>query len=490
MPDKITLYFPAPKRRGLVGRVTYEGLSVRLCDQRNCRFCKLALREQLLGWAGGRLEVKLDGPYKRPSFLGPPPFFIAHLLAVIERERIDIGGEFDTGLNTVCLKTPSGLMVIDPGGVGFNGSLSLKGLIGGERIVASVVSHSHQDHSNLAGQTRGPIYVSQLTPHFVDRRLGFEWDPSLLSARRRMRVIGPGQQLTLDSVQIRTFPLPHSVPDTMGLDIRGRKKRGLCLGDFRLSGWEPETRATTIATLRELAREKVDFLCLTIFNAHMPGFTPMEALVVDTFTTILTSTPKGRVLESCFSSNLDRILEFVQVAQILQRPVAFCGAGMRSTQELLRVKTEEDAIEAENAVVFVTGSQAEEFSVLWRIAQGQNPPFALRLSDTLAFSSRCIPGNEAGFKMLIGSLRPQVKRIVVHEGEIEQIGLRGLDAEEALTHVVGHGNKEDLRLVLEILRPKQVLAWPQTSPQIEAFREIAVPLGIEILPETERIIEI
>ena len=490
MPERITLYFAAPKRKGLVGVTTYKGLPVFLCGQRNCQLCNLSAREQLGSWPGGKLEVEL-GLYRRPSFFRPQPFYSGHLFSIIEREQIDTGGEVDiSGLNTICLRISSGLIVIDPGGMGFNGGLSLASLIDGQRIIGTVVSHGHQDHWNLADQVRGPIYVSGLTSRLIDRHLAFEWNPQLARARHWMKEIKPGQRLFLDSVQIETFSLPHTIPETMGLDIRGSSKRMVYLGDLRLSGWEGKTRAETIATLQKIARERVDLLAMTIFNAHFEGFTPIEALMIDTLTNILVSTSK-RVLVTCFSSNLERVWRIAQVAQILQRPVAFCGAGMRNAQELLGIRAEEDARDAESAVVFVTGSQAEEFSVLWRISQHHNPPFELRPDDTIAFSSRCIPGNEeAGLGELISGLRPQVKKIVVHQGEVERLGLGRLGVEEALTHVVGHANKADLRLVLEILRPAQVLAWPQVSPQIEAFRGLAEPFGIEILPETERVIEI
>ena len=87
-------------------------------------------------------------------------------------------------------------------------------------------------------------------------------------------------------------------------------------------------------------------------------------------------------------------------------------------------------------------------------------------------------------------LRPKVGRLIVTKSEVAQLGLQDLGFEEALTHVSGHGYAGDIRLALEILRPKKVLAWPQTSPQIEAFHAIAEPLGIEVLAEDERVIDI
>lgn len=492
MSERTTLYFPAPGKwgRAVVGKATYEGLPVFLCWQRNCQICNLSLRKQLQGWPGGKLEVEL-ALFQRPALFGDGKrFYNCHIISIVEREKIDTGGEVDISpVNTICLLTSSGMIVIDPGEMGPDSAFSLAGLIGSQNIRATWVSHGHRDHWNLAGQVReGPIYVSGLTSRLIDRHLGFEWNPQLAQARRRMKEIRPGQRLTLDSVQIGTFSLPHTIPETMGLDIRGGEKRVVYLGDFRFKGWDYGSMAETLACLKDLASQKVDILALNIINAHLAGITPNEGLILEPLTDILLRAP-GRVIIACFSTNLERIARITRVARLLQRPVAFCGAGMEFANELLRGELVEVGQE-ERAVIYTTGSQSEEWSVLWRIANGENPPMELRPEDTLVFSSRCIPGNEGGLRQLITALRPQVGRVIVNIGEIKQVCLQGLGIEETLTHVSGHGSREDLRLALKILQPKQVLAWPQQSPQIEAFREIAEPLGIEVLPEDKRIIEV
>jgi len=496
--EKVQLYFhPGSRGEGYKWASSYQGLLVGLCRQPFCQVCDAGAREQLRHFRGGNLEVQLES-WQKPAFFEPGQrFYLAHLKAVpVEKVEADAEGvEFDPSkLNALVFTTPDGAVLVDPGGMGFNGDSSpLRQLIGGQRILVTVVSHPHLDHWNYLGirEVACPVFMTNLTYRFASRHASLQRDFSLVRVLRNAQTAVPGQPLFLNRAHIRidTIPLPHSVPEAMGLIIRGEKKRVVCLSDFRLNGWHTTTKAKTIASLLEIAKEEVDLLALTIFNAHVSGFTPMETIVIEALTDILVTAP-NRVLVPCFSTNQDRIRRGVEIGQVLQRPVAFCGSGMRNAQELLGIKTEEDVENAEGAMVFVTGCQAEGFSVLWRISQKHNPPFELRSDDTIAFSSRCIPGNEPGLQHLISSLRPQVQRVIVHEGEIERLGLGGLGVEEALTHVTGHGSREDFRLVLEILRPKQVLPWPQTSPQIEAFREITEPLGIEILSETERVFEV
>lgn len=492
--ESVTLWFqPGSRREGLHWVSTHDNRMVTLCRHWNCEFCNMPERERLRGFRGGKLEVKLT-LHRKPSFWETSEYYLGHLVSIPEREEAgaDEGLEFDISrCNSIVLATPQGAILIDPGSMGFNGESPLRQLVAGQRVLATIVREAHLDHWKDLGEIRSPVFMTRLAFLLASRHAYLQRDFQMDRALREAKMVIPGQPIFVEKppLEIGTIRLPHSIPETMGLVIKGSRQRAVCLGDFRLSGWEGKTKAQTIATLQEVAKEEVDLLALTIFNAHVSGFTPMETVVIETLTDILVTAP-NRVLVPCFSTNHDRIRRGVEIAQVLQRPVAFCGAGMRNAQELLGIKTEEGAEIAEGAMVFVTGCQAEEFSILWRISQNHNPPFELRPDDTIVFSSRCIPGNEVGSQQLISSLRPQVGRVIVHDGEIERLGLGCLGVEEALTHVTGHASRDDLRLVLEILRPKRVLPWPQTFPQIDAFRELTEPLGVEILPETERIIEV
>lgn len=498
--EKVTLRFYPGGQEGYKWASGYGGMLVGLCRKEGCEFCNQEAREDLRGFRGGKIEVMLER-WRKPSFWKEEYFYSGHLVSVPEEEvEVDQGLEVDVSeLNAILLRTSQGTLLIDPGATGFNGDdLPFRQLIAGQQIRAAILTHGHLDHMSLVGLVDAPAYMSRLTYRLLDRHAFVQQDYRLVRALEQARMVVPGESILLEELPLRveTIPLPHSIPETMGLVIRGEKKRVVHLGDFKFTGMEARSKAETIAALRQVAEGRVDLLCLNIINAHIGGFTLMGGLVINTFTDILTEA-EGRVIITCFSSNLERIQRISEIAQLLGRPVAFCGAGMRNSQEILGIETKEEAIDSERAVVFVTGCQAEEDSVLWRIAQGRKipeekrPKLKLRPEgDILTFSARCIPGNEDDLHQLMTVLRPQVKKMIVSEGEIAQVGLANLDIEETLTHITGHGSQEDLRLALEILQPKSVLAWPHFSPQIEAFRQIAESLGIGILDEKERIIEI
>ena len=443
---------------------------------------------------GGKLEVQLI-LHRRPSFWEERQFYLGHLISVPAEKEIaviDEGLEFDISrLNAVIYTTTRGAVLVDPGSMGFDSEgTPLKQLIAGQRIVATVISHGHLDHWNHLGEMRDHIFMTQLAFQLASRHAYWQRDFQLTRALRGAKMVVPGEPIFFEQnfpLRIDTISLPHSIPETVGLVIKGERTRVVHLGDFKFNGMDPKAKAVTIAQFSEIAKERVDLLVLNIINAHIPGFTPLEGLVIETLTDII-ARAKGRVIVACFSTNLERIRRIVEITQILGRPVQFFGAGMQNSRELLSIPVEERGLD--KAVIFVTGCQAEEDSVLWRIAEGQNPTFELRPDDTLAFSSLCIPGNEENLRQMIAYLRSRVKKIIVNEGEIKQVGLDDLGAEEMLTHISGHEYNGGLRLVLEILQPKQILAWPQTEPQFSAFRKIAQEVGAKILPETERIIEI
>lgn len=468
--------------------------------QRFCNLCDLKEREQLRSFSGGKLEVKLTA-HRRPAFWEweERPFYRAHIVKVLPPEFptgkvVDEGFEIDgSRLNLVVYRTPQGVILVDPGYVGFEQGYDpyVGRLMADHKIIASVVTHGHLDHWNALGQTTGPVFMPRTAYRLASMHASWTSEsqpPQLDSALRNARdnLIFPGKPVLLDElpVNIDTFHLPHSIPETMGLVIRGERGRAVHLGDFKFNGFGAKAKAETIARLQQIAKEPVDFLALTIYNAHVPGFVPIEDLVVDALTDIMVKA-EGRVVITCFSTNLDRVLRLAKIARILGRQVSFTGAGMQNCREMIGF---EETGYSGKEVAFVTGCQAEERSFLWNIAQGTA---AMDRSDTLVFSSRCIPGNEERLREHYTRLRPKVGRLIVTRGEVSQLGLQGLGTEEVFTHVSGHEYGDGIRLALEILRPKKVIAWPQTSPQIEAFRKICEEVGgIEILSEDERVIDI
>ncbi len=494
--EKVQLWFkPGSRHEGAKWMSVYNNRKVRLCGQRNCEICNLDVREVLRNFHGGKLEVKLTF-HRTPSFFAPEEYYSGHVVLVPAGEvaELEADEEIETdysALNAIFVVTPQGGILIDPGSTGFGEEeKAILKLVSGRKVLGGIVSHGHLDHWNNMGLVQTRFFMGQIAWELASHHASFQRDWRLEQALRMASPVTPGQTVVFGNgtqLRVETFAFPHSIPETMGLVINGDKARFVHLGDFKFSGMESRQKAETIAILNRIAEKGVDILSLNVINAHIEGFTPLEALVVDSLINIIMRA-KGRVIVACFASNLERIRRITDIARLLQRPVQFLGAGMQNARELLKIGSEEGAVE--RSVIFVTGCQAEEKSVLWRVAEDLNPSLSLEPADTLVLSSRCIPGNELSIREMVNAISPRVARVILNEEEKTQVGLEDPKVVESFIHVSGHGAKEDIRLALEILKPKKVLAWPQTSPQIEAFRAIVEPLGIEILSENQRVVEI
>lgn len=473
----------------------YEGARVFVCKDPNCQICVDSEKKKIEGAFGRelKLDVKLWGT-RRPWAFGPK-FWIAHIQKVIEVKpikKIDEDIEFDAARsNLVVYRTPNGVIIVDPGSIGFEcQSFSLRRFVAPEeKILAVIVTHGHQDHWNHLSEMpdNAPVFMGRITNEIALRHALLGHDIKLSRVVRRARILTPGSSIILNGSRVMPFPLPHTIEGTVGLDIRGPRARALHFGDFRLSGWDPTDKARTMKCLEELAQDPVDTVCMGVFNAHLEGFVPSESLVIESFIEIMAQS-RGRLIVSCFSSNWARIGRIYEAARIMNRPVLFCGSGMRFAQQTLRIRNEDE--NSARAVIFVTGCQGEPDSVLWRIAEGKDSPLTLQPTDTLAFSSRAIPDNEPLVRKVAVRLQPKVGVLVLNVGEVAQLGLEGLGIQEKLIHVTGHENGGGLEHVILTLRPRDFLAFPQTSPQIGAVRALTEPLGIKIIPEDKRVIDV
>ncbi len=384
--------------------------------------------------------------------------------------------------------------LIDPGGFGFE--LDLKAfcqIIGQDnlkQIKRVIISHGHRDHWNniffAASLPQVPVYMDELTRALILRSAEFEESSiELGEIAERSRIIKPGDAIEPD---IETFGLPHSIPWTKGIVIRGKKGLFVHLGDFRLMNYEKFERERTLEGLKEIGKRGVEIAALNIFNADCQGYLPSKNVAIETIFKVLQEAP-GKVVITCFSTNFARIWRLCKILEKMGRPVRFFGSAMQHTRVLLNIKSIEG--DPAKTVYFVTGCQAEPGSVLDVLAKELKQGWHFGEQNTLVFSSRCIPGNEKALGEMIIMLRPAFGRIIVNEGDIAQVGLSGFgNIEELPVHISGHGYAGDIEDALIALRPKSVIPWPQIEPLFSSFCKIAEKLGIKVLFEKQRVIEV
>lgn len=361
---------------------------------------------------------------------------------------------------------------------------------------AGVITHGHFDHISLFGQVPPeiPFHMDDLAASFIRRQQDFYLCqlsregslPFTLRQPRSEEVYEMGSAFEVGSFHIRSILVAHSIPNTSMLLIRTPSgKQILYTGDWKFNRMSCYSKLRLEKYLREIGQGGIDLMYCDNLYAHLPDFTPEEQNVVRGLAEIMASA-HGRVIVALFASNLERLRTFAQGAQELGRPIYFLGGGMLFTKELLARDGQNFLAGGEpmnQTVIFTTSCQAEEGSVLYRELLAELPmgQIWIREGDTVVFSSRVIPGNERQVKELVSRLLHRGAEVFLHEGESTRLGLLSHERlREAFVHVSGHGSAEDIRLAMKLARPKRVIPAVRTSPQIEAFREIAAGLGLEV----------
>jgi ribonuclease J len=490
---------------------SYAGRVVGLCSYLQC---PEGCRDRLgADFRGGLLEVDLE--LRPPYGARLTEFYLAHVVRRVTSEAqtamsassLAAGGlaESDgTGLTAICyVDQASGESLIVDCGMppGQNGGTveTLRRLLAEPGLRGVAITHAHFDHWSLVSEVdQLPVFVEELTASYIDRQVeqsarqmarnGIPAVPPFRGAKDR-RSYTPGTTFEVGGFKIHAMPVAHSIPDaSMFLIETPSGKRVLHLGECKFNGMDDwRNRLMFELQLKEIGQRGVDLMYCDNLNAHAAGFTPEEDSAVRSVAEII-ARAEGRVVVAMFASNLSRLRVLAAAARDFGRPTLFEGNSMTFAHEILYERGYDlppGGEPMEKTVVFATGCQAEEWSVLDReVTKAGNgrPQLWLHGGDTVVFSSRAIPGNEPRVKNLVERLLKRGCAVVLHEGEVAKLGLAPNDRlVERFVHVSGHGSAEDLRLALELVRPKRVVPSVRTSPQIEAFREIAASQSIEVV---------
>ena len=322
-----------------------------------------------------------------------------------------------------------------------------------ERVRALILTHGHEDHIGAApfllSQINVPVYGTPFTLALVERRLR----EHELEEQTELNAVAPGNRLELGPFAIEFIHVTHSIVDSVALAITTPAGVVIHTGDFKIDPAPVDGRLFDVHTLAEYGRRGVLLLLSDSTNSDRPGNTESERAIRPKLEEIL-SRAEQRVVISCFSSSIHRLQQIVEVAAEFRRKVAFLGRSMLAATEsahalghlslpdgiLLRPQ---DIMEAarQKVVVVVSGTQGEPMSALSRVAVDNHKHLALEAGDTVVLSARIIPGNEKA-----------IFRMVNH------LSRRGADVIYGTTsppiHVSGHASQDELRLLLNLVRPR------------------------------------
>lgn len=319
-----------------------------------------------------------------------------------------------------------------------------------DRLVAICLTHAHEDHIGaiqyLWDRLGVPIYARPFTAEVVRRSMA-EAGLDVGAVRQ----VALGDRVAAGPFHVEWLPVTHSIPESSCLAIRTASGLVVHSGDFKLDSDPLLGEPIDIGSFERLGAEGVLAFACDSTNVFLDGAAGSEAEIVKNLERVIAEAPRA-VAATTFASNVARLRTLANAARANGRSIVVAGRAMRRMIEIA-VQTgqltdfpptvaEEQAkkIPAENLFYLVTGSQGEGRAALARIAAGTHPTVTLAEGDTVIFSSKNIPGNEAGIYRL--------------HNRLSERGVRIVDSDMQRIHVSGHARRGDLERVYRALRPR------------------------------------
>ena len=345
-------------------------------------------------------------------------------------------------------------------------------------IDAIVLTHGHEDHVGALPYVLrevgmpAAIYGGPLTIGLVRSKLE---EHKIREAP--LKTISAGERVKAGPFEIETVHMSHSIPDSRAVAVRTPLGIVIVTGDYKFDQTPVDGNPADVSRLAELGREGVLCLYGDSTNAERPGMAPSESSVGPALLEAF-SRCEGRIIVTCFASNVHRVQQVVDAAAKLDRMVALVGRSMRknfniasnlgiaSAPDGMLIQPKEITDYPDERVVAVsTGSQGEPLSALRRMAHGDHRDIELHSGDTVIFSATPVPGNER-------SVSETVDRIF-------QIGASVITAAEAPIHASGHGLREEIKLMLNLTKPRYVMPAHGDHKRIHLHAQLAEAVGIE-----------
>ena len=407
------------------------------------------------------------------------------LVATSPLKVIPLGGLGAIGKNMMVLEYERQLLIIDSGLMFPDDEMLGIDLVlpdftyvveNKDRVLGVILTHGHEDHVGalpyLLKQVEVPVYGTRLTLGLVNSKLGEHG----LQGKASLNEIGPGRELTLGPFRIEFLEVCHSIPDGVGLGIHTPVGTIIHTGDFKLDQTPIDCRVTAMQRFGELGSKGVLLLLSDSTNADVPGFTAPESMVGESFNSIF-ALARGRIIVASFASQIHRIQQVLDTAARHGRSVAVVGRSMvknvniasnlgyLSIPEGLIIRPNDiAALPDDRVVVLCTGSQGEPLSALARMASHDHPLVEIVKGDTVVISARPVPGNETSVYRTIDRLFAAGARVIYESS--------------ARVHVSGHAAAEELKVMLNLVRPKFFMPIHGEHRHLYFHAELARATGI------------
>lgn len=375
---------------------------------------------------------------------------------------VPLGGLGEFGMNMMALRYGEDILAIDAGLMFPETELlgvdivipDITYLKQNRGVRALLLTHAHEDHIGavpyLLPDLNCPVYGTRFTLALVRKKL----EEHGLLEKADLREIAPGMKVTLGPFEVDFVHVTHSTIECVALAIRTPLGIVIHTGDFKVDPTPIDGKPFDLHRFARYGEEGVLALFADSTNAERPGYTPSERAVRPRLEELFRAAPK-RVVVSCFSSSVHRIQQVIDIATEQGRKIGFIGRSMSDNVEIAHslsklhipdgsVVRPQDikSFDPRKIVVLASGSQAEPMSALSRIAVDNHRMLELQENDTVILSARIIPGNEKPISRMIDHLFRRRVLVYYESGRSAPI------------HVSGHASQEEMKLLLNLVRPK------------------------------------
>ena len=405
---------------------------------------------------------------------------------------IPLGGLGEFGMNSLALRYGDDIIVIDAGMMFPDAELLGVDIVtpdfsylekNAPLVRGLVLTHGHEDHIGAApfllSQVPMPVYGTAFTLALVERRL----EEHEMLEETELHKVKPGDRIELGCFSIEFIHVTHSIVSSVALAITTPIGVAIHTGDFKVDPTPTDNNLFDLHTLAEYGKRGVLLLLSDSTNVDRPGYTESERAVAPRLEDLFVRSPR-RLVISCFSSSVHRLQQIVDLADEYGRKVAFLGRSMLTTTEIahdlgllsipnnLLLRPQDLMIAAPSKVVaIVSGTQGEPMSAMSRVAVDNHKHLSIEPGDTVALSARIIPGNEKA-----------IYRMINH------CARRGADvvygSMNPPVHVSGHASAEELRLVLNLVRPRYFVPIHGEYRQMAKHAQLAQHLSHAGLKDT------
>ncbi|HMS55945.1 MAG TPA: ribonuclease J [Fimbriimonadaceae bacterium] len=399
-------------------------------------------------------------------------------------EVFALGGVGEIGKNCYVVRQDDDIIVIDCGLAFPNEEMPGVDIVipdftylleNSDKVRGVFLTHAHEDHVGslpyLLNQLEVPVYATEFTHALIRSKLEEKTDFRSLT----LKTFAPGDIIQVGALSVEPVRVTHSIPDTCAMAVRTQHGIVLFTSDFKFDFTPVDGKLTNMARLGELGKEGVLVLLSDSTNIERPGWGPTESAVSDGLRHVMTHAP-GRVMLTTFASNIHRMQQVYTVAAEVGRKVAVVGRRMEQNIEIcsrmgylqipkgVRINLDEmQFYKPEQLMILTTGSQGEPMSALVQMSKGEYGRLQVREGDTVIYSARPIPGNEAAIWRTINRLFRQGATVVY-------------DSQSPI-HVSGHAYREELKMMINLTRPFYLAPVHGEPRHQHLYRQMGLDMG-------------